>query len=269
MRINVRKTLLGLLIFIIICLVLIYFYLNSNYNYSKKELLDKIDLKYKPRTEIWATKKGTYKFPFILKPNYCSKSSISVALIKSNNDLKKYFKIHSKENTIVQDYIPYDNEVGVYFEKNPFEKEYKILSITKNSNLGGKNIQREKCTGNYELMNHLITPNTNRVVNDVLKNLKNDVNIGRFDLRYRTEHDFLNGRFKICELNLRGYDGRSFSYRTSCTLFNFITSKYYGGRNVVKNVFYGFLNMFKLKFISLNEIKNWPKNDRLSLELLC
>ena len=30
---------------------------------------------------------------------------------------------------------------------------------------------------------------------------------------------------------------------------------------VVKNVFYGFLNMFKLKFISLFEIKNWVYND--------
>ena len=150
-----------------IAFFIIYLYFDSNYNYSKKQVLDKISSKYKPRTELYHQKKGIYNFPFILKPNYCSKSSINVKLVKNRKQLNNYFKNHKKENTIIQEFIPYENEIGVYFEKNPFSDKYKIISITKNDALGGEQIYRKKCLDTYENKQNLITKCTTYHINKV------------------------------------------------------------------------------------------------------
>lgn len=105
---------------------------------SKKEIYDIIPQKYYPKTNLVLEKsnfdtvileieKSQIKLPFIAKPDIGLRGS-AVKKIHSITELKSY---HKKANFdyLVQDLIPFENEVGIFYVRFPSEKKGKITGI--------------------------------------------------------------------------------------------------------------------------------------------
>jgi len=105
---------------------------------SKKEIYNIIPQKYYPKTNLVIEKsnfdsvvseieKTQIKFPFIAKPDIGLRGS-AVKKIHSIDELKTY---HNKANFdyLIQDLIPFENEVGIFYVRFPSEKKGKITGI--------------------------------------------------------------------------------------------------------------------------------------------
>ncbi|MEO8517168.1 MAG: D-alanine--D-alanine ligase [Flavobacterium sp.] len=105
---------------------------------SKKEIYDLIPQKYYPKTEFVIEntpfegvealfKESNFQFPIIAKPDIGLRGS-AVKKITSFDELKKY---HDKANFdyLLQDLIPYENEVGIFYVRYPNETGGKITGI--------------------------------------------------------------------------------------------------------------------------------------------
>lgn len=105
---------------------------------SKKAIYDLIPQHYYPKTEL--IKEGTsiediikivgistIKYPLIAKPDIGLRGS-GVKKIDGIEDLKKYTE-KANFDFIIQDLIPYENEVGIFYVRYPNEKSGKITGI--------------------------------------------------------------------------------------------------------------------------------------------
>ncbi len=105
---------------------------------SKKEIYDLIPQQYYPKTEL--IKEGTgvenviktvessaIKYPFIAKPDIGLRGS-GVKKINTVQDLKEYAE-KANFNYLVQDLIPFSNEVGIFYVRYPNEKSGRITGI--------------------------------------------------------------------------------------------------------------------------------------------
>jgi RimK-like ATP-grasp domain len=107
---------------------------------SKILILDHIDTKYKPNTLFFAKISNTktaievmekqgISFPFIIKPNEGERGK-GVEKITNKNALDQYLENNS-ENLIIQEYIDYPLELGVFYHRLPTQKQGKITSLTR------------------------------------------------------------------------------------------------------------------------------------------
>ncbi len=105
---------------------------------SKKEIYDFIPQKYYPKTELIINKtnfedvlkileKSEIKFPFIAKPDIGLRGS-AVKKIYNLEDLKNYFN-KADFDFLIQDFIPFQKEIGVFYVRFPNEKLGKITGI--------------------------------------------------------------------------------------------------------------------------------------------
>lgn len=105
---------------------------------SKKAIYDLMPDHFYPATfffekgtlskEVLASIKANgLKYPLIAKPNIGMRG-MSVKKITDDNTLIAYIN-ESQVDFLVQDYIPYENEVGIFFCKKPGEAEGKITGI--------------------------------------------------------------------------------------------------------------------------------------------
>lgn len=105
---------------------------------SKKEIYDLIPPQYYPKTEL--IKENTafaeiqniittsgIQYPMIAKPDIGLRGS-AVKKIDSHNDLKAYAE-KANFDYLVQDLIPYPNEIGVFYVRYPHEKEGRVTGI--------------------------------------------------------------------------------------------------------------------------------------------
>jgi hypothetical protein len=75
------------------------------------------------------------KYPVVFKPVRCSALSKGVSVINNINEAQTYIS-NIKENLdqiMVQEFVPYTNEVGILFERNLFDNSGKIKSMVKRS----------------------------------------------------------------------------------------------------------------------------------------
>jgi hypothetical protein len=105
---------------------------------SKKEIYNLIPKKYYPDTELITSgtsvediekilQKASIVYPFIAKPDIGLRGS-AVKKIETFVDLKQYTeKAHF--DFIVQNLIPYTNEIGVFYVRYPHENEGRITGI--------------------------------------------------------------------------------------------------------------------------------------------
>lgn len=101
-------------------------------NYSKIDLINQIDEQYKPKTLFYSSysnEKIPLDFPFIVKPN-TGERGIGVELIRNNSDFNNYLNQHDNSDLILQEYIDYQLEFGVFYVRLPKENKGKIISIT-------------------------------------------------------------------------------------------------------------------------------------------
>lgn len=107
-------------------------------NESKMKIYDIIPSQYYPKTHLISQDNSIdavietlsdsgIKIPFIVKPDIGLRGS-AVKKINIINDLKVY---HSKSNFdyLLQDLIPFDNEIGIFYVRFPNEKRGKITGI--------------------------------------------------------------------------------------------------------------------------------------------
>lgn len=153
-------------------------------------------------------------FPIIIKPSVCSGRRINVTIVKSQQALDDYFRKNGNENAsnyMVQNYLSdeYDTEIGVLWEKMPWEKEGKIIEINaqpkykKNKDElteQDKRDQRDRFDKKVETFNYLINDDLNKLFNDISKPIQG-FNAGRYDILIKRLNDFQNGDFKILEVN--------------------------------------------------------------------
>jgi len=148
-------------------------------------------------------------FPIIIKPSVCSGRRQNVTIVKSQHALDEYFKENKNTaNYMVQNYLSdeYDIEVGVLWEKMPWEKEGKIIEINdqpkfkKNKDEQYEQDAQEKMNEKVKTFNYLINDDLNKLFNNISKNIKG-LNAGRYDILIKSLKDFQNGDFKILEVN--------------------------------------------------------------------
>ncbi|MFC4818296.1 MULTISPECIES: D-alanine--D-alanine ligase [unclassified Flavobacterium] len=105
---------------------------------SKKEIYDLIPQQYYPKTELviegcafdqieQLIKTAGIKFPLIAKPDIGLRGS-AVKKINTLHELKVY---HDKANFdyLIQDLIPYENEIGIFYVRYPEQTKGKITGI--------------------------------------------------------------------------------------------------------------------------------------------
>lgn len=108
------------------------------FNDSKKEIYDIIPQKYYPKTELIKEKTSfeevlskvkiaNIQYPLIAKPDVGLRGS-AVKKVDSPEELLQY---HSKSDFdyVVQDLIPFPNEIGVFYVRFPDQKNGKITGI--------------------------------------------------------------------------------------------------------------------------------------------
>ena len=105
---------------------------------SKKEIYDLIPQKYYPKTElvkenndfqnvISILEKAQIQFPFIAKPDIGLRGS-AVKKVHNLEELKEY-NSSANFDYLLQDLIPYANEVGIFYVRFPNEKKGKVTGI--------------------------------------------------------------------------------------------------------------------------------------------
>ena len=107
-------------------------------NESKKEIYDLIPQQYYPKTELIREKiqfvkvisileNSGVKYPFIAKPDIGLRGSA----VKKINNLEELNTYHDKANFdyLIQDLIPFENEVGIFYVRFPNQSKGKITGI--------------------------------------------------------------------------------------------------------------------------------------------
>ena len=105
---------------------------------SKKAIYDLIPQKYYPKTELIIEgtsldeilkkmEDSSIKYPFIAKPDIGLRGS-GVKKINTIEDLQCY-ALKADFDYLIQDLIPFENEVGIFYVRYPDEKEGRITGI--------------------------------------------------------------------------------------------------------------------------------------------
>lgn len=73
--------------------------------------------------------KNNIQFPLIIKPDIGFRGLL-VTKIKNEIELSAYIKKYNSVNLIIQEFVDYKNECGIFYHRIPGEKKGKITSIT-------------------------------------------------------------------------------------------------------------------------------------------
>ena len=114
---------------------------------SKKEIYDLIPFEYYPPTFFFKvstspkeiielTRKRNLKYPLVGKPDIGMKGMM-VKKLENENDIIAYASA-SKVDFLIQEYIPYENEVGIFYYRYPNEAKGHISGIVKKEFLSVK-----------------------------------------------------------------------------------------------------------------------------------
>ena len=232
-----------------------------NFYLNKITLLNYIPSKYKPKSEMY-NKEKMYNYPFILKPIHCSRNSFGVKLIKNYNDLNNYFKKYEIKDTMYQEFIDTEYEVGILYERNPLKKNGKILSIVQRKFLGGERFTADFNTSlnginNNEFVdrNNLISQKLNKVIDNISKTIPNFF-VGRYDIRCKNLQDLKEGNnFHILEVN--GSMGFDLAKDINFSLLSNQKTKFIW---LLKRIYYGLLNILNFNgvnpYVIILTIKN-------------
>lgn len=151
---------------------------------SKKEIYNIIPSQFYPKTELVLEKndfqkvisqieKAQINFPFIAKPDIGLRGS-AVKKIQSIDELKDY---HNKANFdyLIQDLIPYEKEVGIFYVRFPNEAKGKVTGIVAKEYLivegngNTKIVDLIKANPRFELQLNALQREYGNQLNEVLK----------------------------------------------------------------------------------------------------
>lgn len=178
---------------------------------SKYKTLQLIPPKYKPKSIIISKNKNILKvvsnlkneninYPLIIKPDIGFRGLL-VKKINSEAELKNYLKKYNSIDLIIQEFIDYKNECGIFYYKIPGEINGKITSITLKKYLSvlgdGKSTLFELIKKNKRAINYLnLVLDLNK---DKLNNIpnKNENLVLTFIGNHSKGTQFINGNHLI------------------------------------------------------------------------
>ena len=170
---------------------------------DKFSILKIIPKKYLPYQQysLCEIKNKNIIFPIIIKPFCCSGCGRNINIIYSDKELKLFIKKNIRpESYMVQQYLEdYNIELGVLYEKLPWEKSGKITEITEKTNYSDKirNYSKEHIKNHPEYLNNEIINNIFNKLNENIPNL----HAIRYDIRLKNIYDLQKDNFKIVEIN--------------------------------------------------------------------
>ena len=219
---------------------------------NKYNIMELIPSKYRPNTQFLLSdiNEELFTYPIIIKPIYCSGNGYYIVIINNKYELDEYLKkCTNKNNFMVQNYLEdYKVEIGLLYEKMPFQKNGKIIEIVEKTNQNDK--IRSFNDKHKKIHNNLINnSNLNNIINE-LSNMIPNMNVGRYDIRLKNIEDLEKGDFKIVEVN--GTMGMSFDKyfdfqwyvrRIIIGLFNIITFKCYSPVNLPVAMYKSYYSM--------------------------
>ena len=248
------------LLILIVFFIFQYILINSNpykdFKTNKLTILNYIPNQYKPISEYYNPKKK-YKYPFILKPVSCTRSSKDVKVIYNKYELRKYLYKKNLNEIMYQEFIETPYEVGILYERNPLFSSGKIKSIVMRKFLKKNNIEMKKVNGVYNHedfvnLDYLITPKLNSIIDNISHNIPNFY-VGRFDIRFYNIGDLNKGKFYILEAN--GTMG--FDLTKDCYQYPLLNSYVWINiklRWLLVRLYYGLINIFTLNCVRLDII---------------
>jgi hypothetical protein len=252
----------GLVFFII---WILFLYVNPyDKGQNKYTILENIPSKFiPPMTMVNDMNPDNITFPLILKPVICTKTGNQVYKIDNFEELKSK---NFDENYMIQGYSPYDREVGILYERFPWEKNGKIISIVEK--LGTDHV-RKWCFGDYKCQNRkdLITDKLEFVIDSISKLIPNFY-VGRYDIRFKDDDSFSQGEnFHIVEVNgTLGFDlAKGTEEFAEVSLLNhrwFWSRLIIGAYNIINLRGYSPGNLLEILAITLKnafECKDWEK----------
>lgn len=151
---------------------------------------------------------SSISYPIIIKPIYCSAKNFGVQKISNSLELQCYFAQHKSKNQlfVAQPFHPTKHEVGILFEKLPFQKGNIVSIVSKTYNSPTNWRPRrcktvinsgEKCHSRKDLMT--------KKLEDIFVTISNRIPnfyVGRYDVGFDDENDFKQGKnFVIYEIN--------------------------------------------------------------------
>ena len=171
--------------------------LHMNNKFSIMELVPK---EYRPHTQFMLSTiyDNEFNYPIIIKPICCSGNSINVYIINDEDELNELIYNININEYMVQEYIDDTIEIGLLYEKYPFEKEGRILEIVEkiDSNKIIHFDDRYK-----KIHSHLRHNKTlNKIIGEIT-NLIPGMNVARYDIRVKSIEDLEKGDFIIIEIN--------------------------------------------------------------------
>lgn len=231
--------------------MILYIWLSCNpIEIDKYATLNKIPDKYKPFT-IKFNKKLNFsklKFPLILKPNICSTGGKGIEIVENIEDLLNYYKKNG-DDFIIQEYICHNFEVGLLYERYPFEKKGRIINIIEKKYI--KNSKFKYYNSDVEIINHinnsnLITKKLSNIIDNITKKINKNIFVGRYDIIFNSYQELKNGKFKIVELN--GVFAEDFIVNTNINEIEIIiyNLKWFFVRFII-----GFLNVISLNGVNI------------------
>ncbi len=229
---------------IIAYLIIVILFINVNpydINQNKLSILKNIPEKYTSKIgKLNDINVNIIKYPFVVKPIICSRVSKDVYVVKSKDELIKILNdIKDKDEFMYQSFIPFENEVGILYERNLFNNKGKIISIVKKSSKDFSVMA--SCSGNVSCddITDLVTPKLTKVICEIADSIPN-FNVGRFDIKYKDEKSLLLGEdFYILEAN--GTMG--FDLRKSINKYSIFKKGLYINQWFIYRVLYGIKNI--------------------------
>ena len=230
---------------------------SGNGTESKYQTLQLIPKKYRPKTVLIKagesleslTKKlhkETIEFPLIAKPNIGFRGLL-VQKIENINDLKSYVSNYHID-VLLQEYLDYKNECGIFYLKKPNEEKGTITSITLKKFLtvvgNGKNTLKELIVQNSraKLYSKELFQNHSSQLDSILE--MNQVMTLSVIGNHSKGTQFINGNHLISEKLERTFD----------TLSNAIEGWYYGRIDIKYNSFTELENGDDFKILEINGI---------------
>ena len=169
---------------------------------NKYAIMQLIPEKYRPETQFLLSdiQYHSYSLPIIVKPILCSGSAKNVVIITTMSELNSFMKQDTTilSNYMVQNFLyDYCKEVGVLWEKSPFEKEGRVIEIIEQT---PRNILHVASNIKYKNYSHLINDNIQKRFYKLSTYIPN-MNVCRYDIRVKHMEDLEKGDFKIVEVN--------------------------------------------------------------------
>jgi hypothetical protein len=171
-------------------------------DFNKYKTLSYIPEEYKPHTFLYNENVdlSSLKYPIIFKPNVCSGLSNNVKIINNIKEANEYIYENDENEIIIQEFMDYDIELGVLYEKSLFSNKGEIKSIVRKQSNSTKIMS--SCGGEISCdnLNYLINDNLNKLFEKISNNIPN-FNVGRYDIKCKDINSFINCKFYILEAN--------------------------------------------------------------------